>query len=62
MQRPDSPCVGYCSTALGDDVCRGCNRTFDEVTRWVTMTESEKQAVWDRLFSEHSEGETYEQP
>lgn len=28
----DSPCVARCSTALGDAVCKGCGRTFEEVT------------------------------
>lgn len=57
MTRPDSPCIGYCSTALGDDVCRGCRRTFEEVTHWITYTPEQKQAVWNRLLSERSETE-----
>jgi predicted Fe-S protein YdhL (DUF1289 family) len=45
----DCPCIGHCSTALGDDVCRGCGRTFEEVTRWPEMTEEERRAVNRRL-------------
>lgn len=41
----DTPCTGHCSTALGDDVCRSCLRTFDEITRWVGMSEEERRAV-----------------
>lgn len=41
----DTPCTGHCSTALGDDVCRSCLRTFDEITRWVAMDEEERRAV-----------------
>jgi len=41
----DTPCTGHCSTALGDDVCRSCLRTFDEITRWVEMNEDERRAV-----------------
>ncbi len=41
----DTPCTGHCSTALGDDVCRSCLRTFDEITRWVGMSEDERRAV-----------------
>ncbi|MBM3116161.1 DUF1289 domain-containing protein [Jeongeupia naejangsanensis] len=48
-QRPDTPCIAVCSTGLGDDVCRGCGRTFIEVANWVSMTEAEKEAVWRRL-------------
>lgn len=45
----DSPCIGYCSTALGDDVCRGCGRTFEEVTFWNVYSDEEKKAVMHRL-------------
>ena len=47
--QPDSPCLGYCTTALGDDVCKACGRTFVEVSRWIVMTPEEKAAVWLRL-------------
>lgn len=47
--RPDSPCVALCSTALGDEVCVGCLRTFIEVANWVAMSEADKEAVWRRL-------------
>jgi hypothetical protein len=30
---------------LGDEVCRSCLRTFDEITRWVAMSEEERRAV-----------------
>jgi uncharacterized protein len=38
-----------CSTAQGDDVCKGCGRTFLEVCKWLEMTEPEKEAVWMRI-------------
>lgn len=47
--RPDSPCIAHCSTALGDEVCAGCGRTFLEVANWVAMNPTEKEAVWARL-------------
>jgi len=40
-----SPCSGHCTTVLGDDVCRSCLRTFEEVTYWVGMTDEERQQV-----------------
>ena len=46
---PDSPCVGRCSTAYGDDICKGCGRTFLEVVNWIIFDEQEKAAVWARL-------------
>lgn len=45
----DCPCVGHCTTALGDDVCRSCLRTLDEVTRWPEMSEEERRAVNRRI-------------
>ncbi|UXY16887.1 DUF1289 domain-containing protein [Chitiniphilus purpureus] len=47
--RPDSPCIALCSTALGDEVCRGCGRTFSEVANWVFLSDAEKEQVWRRL-------------
>lgn len=44
----DSPCIGICST-LFDDICKGCGRTAMEVSNWVFMSDSEKQAVWERI-------------
>ncbi|MEI7841574.1 MAG: DUF1289 domain-containing protein [Gallionellaceae bacterium] len=41
----ESPCIGHCSTVLGDDVCRSCLRTFDEITRWVEMDEEQRRRV-----------------
>ena len=49
----DSPCVGICSaTALGDEVCIGCGRTFDEVRLWNTFDRETKIAINERLLSE----------
>jgi len=44
-----TPCVGICSCTLGDDVCRGCVRTADEVRDWNGYTDSQKIKVLDRL-------------
>ncbi|MGI4815055.1 MAG: DUF1289 domain-containing protein [Janthinobacterium lividum] len=46
--RPDSPCIGVCST-LFDDVCKGCGRTAAEVSGWVFLTEAERRAIWARI-------------
>jgi predicted Fe-S protein YdhL (DUF1289 family) len=45
----DSPCIGRCTTVLGDEVCRSCLRTFDEITRWVAMNNHERRAVNQRI-------------
>lgn len=53
----DCPCVGHCSTALGDDVCRSCLRTFEEITRWPALSEDERRAVNQRIALERWEQE-----
>jgi uncharacterized protein len=45
----DSPCIGHCTTVLGDDVCRSCLRTFEEVSRWLEMSEAERIQVNRRI-------------
>ena len=48
---PDTPCIAICSTAQGDDFCKGCGRSFHEVQDWPAMTPVEKRAVWRRITS-----------
>lgn len=50
----ECPCTGYCTTGLGDEVCRNCLRTFDEITRWVEMTDEQRYAVNLRIAIDHS--------
>ena len=51
---PDAPCIAICSTSQGDDICKGCGRTFDEVQNWTVMSPSEKRIVWRRITMEDS--------
>ena len=51
---PDTPCIAICSTSQGDDLCKGCGRTFDEVQNWPAFTPGEKRAVWRRITLEHA--------
>jgi len=44
-----SPCIGVCSTVLGDAVCRGCSRSFEEVRDWYTFSDEQKRHVNQRL-------------
>ena len=50
----DTPCIAICSTSQGDDLCKGCGRTFDEVQLWPEMTPAEKRATWRRITIESS--------
>ncbi len=49
---PDTPCIAICSTSQGDDVCKGCGRSFDEVQRWTEMSPAEKRRTWRRITLE----------
>ncbi len=49
-----SPCVGLCSTSLGDLVCRGCLRYAHEITDWNGYAEALKNQVWARI-TQHTE-------
>ncbi len=51
---PDTPCIAICSTSQGDDVCKGCGRTFSEVQHWTEMRPVEKRATWQRIAQEGS--------
>ena len=44
-----TPCIGVCSTGIGDSVCRGCKRFEHEVIRWNSYTEDQKRAIDARL-------------
>ncbi len=46
---PDAPCIAICSTSQGDELCKGCGRTFDEVQHWPVLTPAEKRACWRRI-------------
>jgi len=45
----DTPCIAICSTSQGDELCKGCGRTFDEVQRWTEMSPAEKRETWHRI-------------
>jgi uncharacterized protein len=46
---PDTPCIAICSTSQGDEVCKGCGRSFDEVQHWPEMSPAEKRSTWRRI-------------
>jgi len=45
----DTPCIAICSTSQGDEVCKGCGRTFEEVQHWLAMSPVEKRITWRRI-------------
>lgn len=49
-----SPCVSVC--ALDEnDICIGCQRTADEITRWSQMTDEERLEVMKLVVQREDE-------
>lgn len=44
-----SPCVGVCILDT-NDVCEGCFRSVNEITRWAGMDNDEKKRVISRTW------------
>ena len=44
-----TPCIGVCSTGIGDTVCRGCKRFSHEVINWNSYTPAQKRVIDGRL-------------
>lgn len=49
---PDTPCIAICSTSQGDEMCKGCGRTFSEVQLWTDMSPAQKRGTWRRIVQE----------
>ncbi len=49
LPRVKTPCIGVCSTGIGDSVCRGCKRFSHEVIQWNSYSEEQKRIVDQRL-------------
>jgi predicted Fe-S protein YdhL (DUF1289 family) len=45
----ESPCVRICSLDPASDVCVGCGRTIDEITRWYGMSGDERRRIMAEL-------------
>ena len=44
-----TPCIGVCSTGVGDVVCRGCKRFAHEVIDWNGYSHEQKEVIDRRL-------------
>ena len=44
-----TPCVKVCTLDARRELCLGCGRTIDEITRWATMNASERTRVIGEL-------------
>ena len=45
----DTPCIAICSTSQGDEMCKGCGRSFEEVQHWPALRPAEKRQIWRRI-------------
>ena len=43
-----SPCISLCALDI-DDICMGCQRTGDEISRWGKMTNDERRDVLEQV-------------
>ena len=54
--RVSNPCVSYCSaTTLGDEVCVGCYRSFQDVIDWNKYSEHQKVEAMIRAHHNYKE-------
>ena len=49
MSRSTTPCLGICTTTVGDLVCKGCKRFAHEIVDWNKFDSKEKELVNSRL-------------
>ena len=49
MLNVKTPCIGVCSTGIGDAVCRGCKRFSHEVIQWNALPERVRRQVMTRI-------------
>jgi predicted Fe-S protein YdhL (DUF1289 family) len=41
----ESPCVKICAIDPASELCMGCGRTLDEITRWYGMSKDERSLI-----------------
>ena len=44
-----SPCVRICVVDEARDICRGCYRTLDEISKWASYSSEQKSALLEEL-------------
>ena len=51
-----SPCINVCQMDPQRGLCLGCARTLDEIARWGSMAESERDRVMSELAQRKKSG------
>ena len=44
-----SPCTKVCIIDPRSKLCRGCGRTLDEIARWTSLDDGERQRIMAEL-------------
>jgi predicted Fe-S protein YdhL (DUF1289 family) len=44
-----TPCVGICQMTLNSEICKGCNRTKEEIENWDSYSYYHKMEIMRRL-------------
>jgi predicted Fe-S protein YdhL (DUF1289 family) len=44
-----TPCIKVCVMDAATGLCWGCGRTLDEIARWGSMSEDERQSIMRAL-------------
>jgi predicted Fe-S protein YdhL (DUF1289 family) len=40
-----TPCIKVCTMDPASGLCSGCGRTLDEIARWGTLSDGERDAI-----------------
>jgi predicted Fe-S protein YdhL (DUF1289 family) len=44
-----TPCIKVCTMDPASGLCSGCGRTLDEIARWGTLSDGERDAIMREL-------------
>lgn len=44
-----SPCINVCQMDPQRGLCLGCARTLDEIARWASMSDAERESILKQL-------------
>ena len=53
-----SPCTKICTLDARRERCLGCARTLDEIARWASMSEAERERIMAELPARKAQGAT----
>lgn len=51
----ETPCIKVCVMDSASGLCRGCGRTLDEIARWGSMSDRERETIMATLATRLAE-------